>query len=75
MLKEKDKIFKNLYNNLGWKIDEAIKRDDWLETKNIITKGREWIINEIKISELRGRGGAGFSSRFKMVFCTKGSWF
>ena len=33
----------------------AIKRDDWKDTKNIITKGREWIINEVKISELRGR--------------------
>ena len=71
MLKEKDKIFKNLYNNLGWKIDEAIKRDDWLETKNIITKGREWIINEIKISELRGRGGAGFSTGLKWSFAPK----
>ena len=29
MLKEEDKIFKNLYNDLGWEIDNAIKRDDW----------------------------------------------
>ena len=28
--------------------------------KTLISKGREWIINEIKTSELRGRGGAGF---------------
>ena len=59
MLKEENKIFKNLYNNLGWEIDNAIKRDDWKDTKNIISKGREWIINEVKTSELRGRGGAG----------------
>ena len=26
------------------------------KTQNIISKGREWIINEVKISELRGRG-------------------
>ena len=32
MLKSEDKIFKNLYNQLGWEIDNAIKRDDW---KNI----------------------------------------
>ena len=30
------------------------------DTKEIISKGREWIINEVKTSELRGRGGAGF---------------
>ena len=26
MLKEENKIFKNLYNNLGWEINDAIKR-------------------------------------------------
>ena len=60
MLKKEDKIFKNLYNELGWEIDNSIKRDDWKDTKDFISKGREWIINEIKTSELRGRGGAGF---------------
>ena len=34
---------------------KVIKRDDWKDTKNIISKGRDWIINEIKTSELRGR--------------------
>ena len=48
MLKPENKIFKNLYNELGWEIDKAIKRDDWKDTKNIISKGRDWIINEIK---------------------------
>ena len=60
MLKPENKIFKNLYNDHGWEIDNAIKRDDWKDTKNIISKGREWIINEVKTSELRGRGGAGW---------------
>ena len=41
MLKEDNKIFKNLYNNLGWEIDNAIKRDDWKDTKNLISKGRQ----------------------------------
>ena len=54
MLKPEDKIFKNLYNELGWEIENAIKRDDWKDTKNIISKGRERIINEVKTSELRG---------------------
>ena len=71
MLKPEDKIFKNLYNELGWEIDNAIKRNDWTNTKNIISKGREWIINEVKISELRGRGGAGFSTGLKWSFAPK----
>ena len=36
MLKDEDRIFKNLYNDLGWEIDCAISRGDWSETKNII---------------------------------------
>ena len=71
MLKPQDKIFKNLYNDLGWEIDSAIERDDWKDTKNLISKGREWIINEVKTSELRGRGGAGFSTGLKWSFAPK----
>ena len=39
--------------------------------KILINKGREWIINEVKISELRGRGGAGFSTGLKWSFAPK----
>ena len=48
MLKDEDRIFKNLYNDFGWEIDDAIKRGDWSETKKIIDKGKESIIKEIK---------------------------
>ena len=65
MLKEEDKIFKNLYNSFGWEIEKSLERSDWSNTKEIISKGRDWIINEIKTSELRGRGGAGFSTGLK----------
>jgi NADH dehydrogenase (ubiquinone) flavoprotein 1 len=34
----------------------------------MIHKGHEWIINEVKASGLRGRGGAGFPSGLKMSF-------
>ena len=71
MIKEEDKIFKNLYNNFGWGIEDSIKREDWKNTKEIISKGREWIINEVKISELRGRGGAGFPTGLKWSFAPK----
>jgi NADH:ubiquinone oxidoreductase subunit F (NADH-binding) len=42
---------------------------DWHKTKEIILKGHDWIIGEIKASGLRGRGGAGFPSGLKWV-CT-----
>ena len=71
MLKKEDKIFKNLYNDLGWEIENSVKRDDWKDTKNLISKGREWIINEIKTSELRGRGGAGLYTGLTCSFAPK----
>ncbi len=71
MLKDEDRIFKNLYNDLGWDIDSSIKRGDWSGTKDVILKGKEWIIKEIKESELRGRGGAGFPTGLKLSFAPK----
>ena len=59
MLKDDDRIFKNLYNDINSDLEGALKIGDWSKTKEIISKGRDWIINEIKLSELRGRGGAG----------------
>ena len=40
MLKDENRIFKNLYNDLGWDINSAIKRGDWSQTKDIISKGK-----------------------------------
>ena len=71
MLKEENKIFKNLYNQSGSSIEDSIKRNDWSNTKEIIQKGRDWIINEVKLSELRGRGGAGFPTGVKWSFAPK----
>ena len=71
MLKDEDRIFKNLYNDLGWDIDSAINSGDWFETRKIISKGKDWIINEIKNSDLRGRGGAGFPTGLKLSFAPK----
>ena len=48
MLKKENRIFKNLYNEFGWDIENSLKRDDWKDTKDLINKGREWIINEVK---------------------------
>ena len=71
MLKDQDRIFQNLYNDLGPDLTSSQKRGDWVNTKEIIDKGRDWIINEIKDSQLRGRGGAGFPTGLKWSFAPK----
>ena len=73
MLKEKDKIFKNLYGQDDWSLKGAYKRDIWSNTKEIIKKGSSFIIDEIKKSDLRGRGGAGFPAGLKWSFMPKDS--
>ena len=46
---------------------------DWYKTKEILLKGHEWIVEEVKKSGLRGRGGAGFPSGMKWGFMNKPS--
>ncbi|MDX1917237.1 MAG: NADH-quinone oxidoreductase subunit NuoF [Rickettsiaceae bacterium] len=73
MIKQEDKIFTNLYGELGSDLKSHKKRGDWQGTKDLIARGRDWIINEIKSSGLRGRGGAGFSTGTKWSFMPKAS--
>ncbi|KAK9510459.1 hypothetical protein O3M35_005244 [Rhynocoris fuscipes] len=72
-LSDEDRIFTNLYGKHDWKLAGALKRGDWYKTKEIIEKGPDFIINEIKTSGLRGRGGAGFPSGLKWSFMNKPS--
>ena len=73
MLQDKDRIFTNLYGYEGWDIDSAMKRGDWDNTKAILERGQDAIIQEIKDSALRGRGGAGFPTGLKWSFMPKES--
>lgn len=70
-LKDQDRIFTNLYQDFGTDIENAERRGDWYRTKDILLKGHDWIINEMKASGLRGRGGAGFPSGLKWSFMPK----
>jgi NADH-quinone oxidoreductase subunit F len=71
MLKAKDKIFTNLFGDQSYSLIEAQSRGDWDQTSNFINKGSDWIIDEVKKSELRGRGGAGFPTGLKWSFMPK----
>jgi hypothetical protein len=70
-LKDADRIFTNLYGKHDPFLKGAQKRGDWHRTKDIMAMGPDWIINEIKASGLRGRGGAGFASGLKWSFMPK----
>jgi len=56
-LADQDRIFTNIYGRHDWRLKGAMARGQWYKTKEIVEKGADWIINEIKASGLRGRGG------------------
>src|SRR3954463_7546705 len=73
MLADKDRIFTNLYGLHDPLLNGARARGDWDGTKAILEKGRDAIIEEVKASGLRGRGGAGFPTGLKWSFMPKQS--
>ncbi|XUU60071.1 NADH-quinone oxidoreductase subunit NuoF [Erythrobacter sp. HA6-11] len=73
MLADKDRIFTNLYGFQDWGLAGAQARGDWDNTKALIERGEDAIIEEIKGSGLRGRGGAGFPTGLKWSFMPKES--
>ncbi len=71
MLSDADRIFTNLYGVGDAGLKGARARGDWDGTKAIIERGREAIVDEMKASGLRGRGGAGFPTGMKWSFMPK----
>jgi NADH-quinone oxidoreductase subunit F len=71
MLRDQDRIFTNLHGYDDFRLAGARRRGDWNGTKDIIAKGADWIVQEMKASGLRGRGGAGFPTGVKWSFMPK----
>jgi len=72
-LADKDRIFTNVYGFQDWGLDAAIMRGDWDNTKALLDLGQDVIIDRMKASGLRGRGGAGFPTGMKWSFMPKES--
>jgi NADH-quinone oxidoreductase subunit F len=73
MLKDDDRIFTNLYGMHDRSLKGARARGHWDGTAQFIEKGRDWIVEQVKASGLRGRGGAGFPTGMKWSFMPKES--
>merc|ERR1712168_106045 len=72
-ISDEDRIFTNIYGRHDWRLKGAMSRGQYYKTKEILLKGHDWILNEIKTSGLRGRGGAGFPTGMKWSFMNKPS--
>ena len=71
MLKDQDRIFTNIYGFADTGLAGARQRGDWDDTRALIAKGRQEIVDEVRKSGLRGRGGAGFVTGLKWSFMPK----
>jgi len=70
-LADKDRIFTNLYGFQEPWLKAAQARGDWDDTKKLMAAGQDAIIDVVKASGLRGRGGAGFPTGMKWSFMPK----
>ena len=73
MLSDQDRVFVNIYGQDEWRLSGARRRGDWDGTAALLGRGRDALVDEVKASSLRGRGGAGFATGLKWSFMPKAS--
>jgi len=71
MLNDSDKIFPNLKGQTSGDLKDAKNVGVYSDLSQIIQKGKDWVISEMKESGMRGRGGAGFATGLKWSFVPK----
>jgi len=67
LLQDKDRIFQNLYGLRDHGLDAARDRGAWLGTAAMLAQGKDWLIDQIKTSGLRGRGGGPLCRRKSVI--------
>src|ERR1700756_2020751 len=67
------KIVTRRFGQGAAEIDKYLELGGYEAVKKCLAQGPEWIINEMKASNLRGRGGAGFPAGLKWSFVPKQS--
>src|SRR5271167_1715629 len=67
------KVISKRFGMGATEIDRYIELGGYESTRKALAEGPEWIINEMKASGLRGRGGAGFPTGLKWSFVPKQS--
>ena len=75
MSKYNQVIYANINQSNSWTLDEYLKQGGYSVWRQILSdqsnKTSEWVIEEVKKSGLRGRGGAGFPTGLKWSFMPK----
>jgi NADH-quinone oxidoreductase subunit F len=71
MLAARDRIFTNLYGDEDFRLFAAMARGAWSDTKDILARGHDAVIDAVKNSGLRGRSGGGFPTGIKWSFMPK----
>ena len=67
------KIVSKRFGKGAAKIDKYIELGGYESAKKCLAQGPDWIIEEMKASNLRGRGGAGFPAGMKWSFVPRQS--
>jgi NADH-quinone oxidoreductase subunit F len=65
------KIVSQRFGKGAVKIDRYLELGGYASARKCLEQGPDWIINEMKASNLRGRGGAGFPAGMKWSFVPK----